>query len=573
MKHIILLYLVFAFLALSCSNSNHSYPQNRDSDKLASMREMWRKHNVKGEYDSVISKTRGYLKESISNKDTLAIIYSGSYIAQAHLYNKSVDSVRYYLNMVERYKAGCRDKEILGIYDAIFGCYLIKVELDYHKALEHFNRALEYAKEVNDLNNQMIILANISNLFYIRSDKHGLEYAEQAYNISKENNMENYPKCQAALALSMMLQTSGEFDKMKKLLQEIDSLAAGKDYESIMSLRKMLDASYYSSKGHFVKADSLYNQALDFLPYTEPSNAALVYLQYGTFCSDIKKYEKSIKLYLKGIDLCSRSRNNEFVPPLLTGLSESYRKTGNEELSSRYLEKLKTFLDDLETYRKEQDFNNLMLVYQQMEYEHEIQSKEMDLLITNKRLLTIAFSSIILVLILSGVLIMYFRQKTIHRKLVQQHQNYLHMLNNKNSNGEKATDADTADAENEDAIEHDLFEKVENLMKKDKIYHSKDLSLDKLAQILGTNRTYISRAINKYANATFYMYLDRYRIHEATELISDPQKDIPFKEMADYLGYNSLQVFHKAFKRQIGCTPGSYRSEIINIQKTSPEDK
>ncbi len=54
------------------------------------------------------------------------------------------------------------------------------------------------------------------------------------------------------------------------------------------------------------------------------------------------------------------------------------------------------------------------------------------------------------------------------------------------------------------------------------LFREKELTLDRMAEVLGTNRTYVSNALNKVAGISFYGYIDSYRIKEATRVLSDP---------------------------------------------------
>ena len=81
-----------------------------------------------------------------------------------------------------------------------------------------------------------------------------------------------------------------------------------------------------------------------------------------------------------------------------------------------------------------------------------------------------------------------------------------------------------------------------------------------IADTLGTNKTYVSASINKYAGMSFYRYLDMYRIREATAILSSSKERIPFKQLASMLGYNTDSTFYSAFYRETGLTPGDFRN-------------
>lgn len=88
--------------------------------------------------------------------------------------------------------------------------------------------------------------------------------------------------------------------------------------------------------------------------------------------------------------------------------------------------------------------------------------------------------------------------------------------------------------------------------------------LKRLAELLDTNRTYVSKAVNKYSGMSFSSYLNMYRINEATAVISDPSRSVLLKQLADDLGYNSVTVFSKAFQKETGLMPSRYRKEIMD---------
>lgn len=142
-----------------------------------------------------------------------------------------------------------------------------------------------------------------------------------------------------------------------------------------------------------------------------------------------------------------------------------------------------------------------------------------------------------------------------YRELVKKHQEYIARLDMKDMKSK----SDTSEGDN---AERELFNRIEDLMRKNRIYRSKTLTLETLAEKLGTNRTYCSRAINTFAGMSFNRYLDTFRIEEATRIISDSGKDILFKQLASDVGYNSVTVFSKAFQRETGCTPYIYRKEV-----------
>lgn len=119
-----------------------------------------------------------------------------------------------------------------------------------------------------------------------------------------------------------------------------------------------------------------------------------------------------------------------------------------------------------------------------------------------------------------------------------------------------------------------LYLKMEQLMKAG-LFREKELTLDRMAEALGTNRTYVSNALNKVAGISFYGYIDSCRIKEATRILSDSalSEGISLKQLADDVGYNNIQTFFKAFKRETGVTPGNYKKEVLNLRKFTQSEQ
>ncbi|MBP3350214.1 MAG: helix-turn-helix transcriptional regulator, partial [Bacteroidaceae bacterium] len=113
----------------------------------------------------------------------------------------------------------------------------------------------------------------------------------------------------------------------------------------------------------------------------------------------------------------------------------------------------------------------------------------------------------------------------------------------------------------------DLFEGLENLMKNEKVFRDADLTIEKLAQMLNTNRSYLSQVINESSGLSYSAYINNYRIKEAIELLSDSANNEPIKAIAISIGYNSLSNFFTIFKNKVGMSPSAYRENVQLLKK------
>ena len=113
----------------------------------------------------------------------------------------------------------------------------------------------------------------------------------------------------------------------------------------------------------------------------------------------------------------------------------------------------------------------------------------------------------------------------------------------------------------------ELFARIEYLMQTEGVYRQNDLTIERLAERLDTNRTYISRAINQQAGKAFSSYVNSYRIDEAVRRLSDVDDDTPLKALAQMLGYNHLQTFYTSFQSAIGMPPSKDREKLLKLHR------
>ena len=92
----------------------------------------------------------------------------------------------------------------------------------------------------------------------------------------------------------------------------------------------------------------------------------------------------------------------------------------------------------------------------------------------------------------------------------------------------------------------------------DQNYSKKDLGLNEVADVVGSNPSYLSKLLKKELQSSFIDYLTKVRISNAMRLMSESLLRI--NEIADKVGYSTQHYFSAAFKKVIGVSPSSYRS-------------
>ena len=108
-----------------------------------------------------------------------------------------------------------------------------------------------------------------------------------------------------------------------------------------------------------------------------------------------------------------------------------------------------------------------------------------------------------------------------------------------------------------------LFQKLEELMEKQKVYLQSDLQREDIASYLHTNRTYLTLAVQHFSKEKSIIdYVNSYRLVEAVTLINE-HPDWSVGKIAKNSGFNSRETFNRVFKRVYNMTPSEYRHKKL----------
>lgn len=499
--------LLCTFLIVACSPPHarrNDLSPYAGKDTLAVLMNKWNHYNKMNYQDSIVQTASPVFYRSIAAHDTVAIQHAGVFMAQAFLLrDMSSDSTRSFIEQLKPFFSRGPHPNIAAVYYNIMGHWALKYELDYSEALSNYLKAYECAKEAGHVNNQIVMLCNIVNIFYVREDDHGAKYAEDALLLAESEKANAFYKIAANIAAAQVRYLSSETGESMAFLQKAHAITLEENVAYWFPVISMLYGDLYRTAGDFDRAKEHYTEALaQTTPNTEPSTVSQIYLNFGRLYEDMGDKKNAIALYMKGLDVTDETNNMEFRKELLKRVAALWYDLGHKTQAADCYREYISFLDSLQVERKNRDFGKIQLAYAEMRHKWEMTEQELELSKSQHRLFVFIFVFAIVALLASAVSVLYIRQRKNYRELIRRYDEYYRRLISENRKQDILLETDAgADAE-PNRLYETLYLKMENLMREG-AFRQKDLSLEKMAAMTGSNRTYVSNAINKRRTPLF----------------------------------------------------------------------
>lgn len=109
------------------------------------------------------------------------------------------------------------------------------------------------------------------------------------------------------------------------------------------------------------------------------------------------------------------------------------------------------------------------------------------------------------------------------------------------------------------------------LMQEKKAFTDPELTIEKLAALVRTNRHTLSQVLNERLELSFFDYVNGLRVEEVKRLLKAPaHRHLKIAAVAYDAGFKSMSVFNSVFKKLTGQKPSEFRK---SVQKSVPMEQ
>lgn len=446
------------------------------------------------------------------------------------------------------------------IYRVLGGVH--QYQSQYDSAIYYYSKSIEEAKRINNKKEQIVSMANIGNIYSEQDEfdkaisifKHSLDVIKDTEDKITEARLLNN--------LGMANSLIGKYETSLNYLHE--ALAIKSTFNDKISYGITLSniGKVYESTDSILKAENYYFKALNIFNDNKSTyNTAFVNFRLANLFFKAHNYDKS---YLYVIQSIEQAKEAGAIKIVKSGydLLIKYSITKNDYSKAvDYYDDYIKLLEDLTEKQNQKLISELEVKYETEIKEQKLTAKDLKLK-QQKLLLQIIITILSIGIIFTFIILIQKRKlKTANDYLVKTNmdivasQKELQELKVKTSSLIKNNTTNNED--------ESLINIIKRSVEVDKLYLDPNLTIFDFAEILKTNKTYISNLINKEFGKNFNNYINEFRVYEACALMSYPSNDnYTINAIAEDSGFNSISTFNRSFKKFTGVTPSYFWDSI-----------
>jgi YesN/AraC family two-component response regulator len=278
----------------------------------------------------------------------------------------------------------------------------------------------------------------------------------------------------------------------------------------------------------------------------------------GLLFFDLNKIDSAL-FYLNLSNTIATEKNFlEILSKNYLTLSEIEEAKGNIKKAYNHFKKYAHLKDSVFNTNIFSDINQLQRLYEVSKTNQQIEQFVVEQHIKERTIyyqnIILFFMLFVLLLVSIGLLYIYLQKRDLNRAYKSLFAKNIEIMQMQEGQSEKfkkkMLSYNMAD---------EILNKILIQMEDTAIICDTEFTIDKLAEMVGSNRVYVSQVINNVLKQNFRTFLNSYRIREAQRLFSESEAQKYTIEFLTFrVGFKSRTAFREAFKEITGMSPTFY---------------
>lgn len=577
------LYIII-FILITCLAPQVSMAGNVEN-RVATLREACEKARSLSQYESLEQHAAELIREAKKTNDVNAETFACFYSGLAKLFMGQTDESLKMLDKAGLLADNHGNDSVKALVMNTMGIYHALMENNKFVAQQYFFKSLDLAGSVGYEDLQYRVRGNLLTLSHSTGGDMVLENAQKVYDYGQKH--QNYEQqAMGSYYLATYYFEHDDYEKVEKYLKIALKVYEKYPYEDIASVYSLY-TKMLLSRGDVSEAEEMVKRSIELsMNYHQTSMEVDARITYAEVMAQQRRYQESTDMILKALATAQD-----------VGM-ESKAIDCNQIMASNFLamnrvEEAVKCLQEVNARLKKQTAINMEQLAHEQQIMHDIEQKEMEAKLNQEQirsqrnlLIASSLTIVVLLILLISIILSYRKRQLLYRKIVLQNtrslarqkglEQQIEVLSLENEklleqrNG--VTDSEVTAVRETPAIDDDkvnyLYGEICRMMDGERLYAEPQLTRERMAELLGTNRTYLTRVIKEKTGMNYLQFINSYRINEAIRILSDKDKvNYPLKQIWSDLGFSSPSTFFKLFQQTVGITPSVYRKQFLQVNE------
>lgn len=588
-------YLIYIIAGILIPTNLHAAAEKENISDLMKQCEETRSLS---KYEALETSSDKLITVAKNKKNLHAENYAYFYNGLAKLFRGKSEEAMNMLDIAARQAERNENDSIKALVFNARGIYHAIMQNNNFVAQQYFFKSIELAQKSNYEDLRYRVMGNLLTLSHTTGDSIVLKNAKQVYQYGMKNRNSEQISL-GAYFLATYYYKQKDYSNCEKYIKIALDTYKKYPYEDI-SIVYSLYAKMLLAKGLADKAESNSLKAIDLARRFEQTSVEVeALITHAEVLNKQKRYTESNEMIKKAMNKAEEFGMTSKIADFNELMAKNFIATGNHTEAIKCLQIANMTLSNLVTI-------NMERLSHEQEIMHNIEKQELDAKLRQEQIasqkkvmLTLTFAIIILLVLLIAIINSYRHRQILYKKIVLQNSRSVEyqkrlqerldrLMREKEENEKQAkgkeivtteTQADKADEPQEQPSLTEerlasLYADLCRLMDDERLFTEPQLTREKMAERLGTNRTYLTKVIKEKTNMTYLQFINSYRINEAIKILSNKELiDYPLKQIWSDLGFSSPSTFFKLFQQAVGITPSIYRKQFLEVNSEVEADK